>query len=257
MTDHDMPKLQSPFKRALVDGRYVLTTQRDPFMEWFFNSKNLMAVEKLDGTNVSIVIENSTIVRAYNRMNPIPVYSNHRLWEGILNSCKHELLIDSISTLPDGQHFGELIGPGIQENAMNLKEKLWVPFNTFGRDKLTYAFPTELKFEDLEWWMKNSVRSLLFEKLHGDKTVVPEGVVFHDTVTGEMAKLRSDMFQFWYEDPSHRPHKFKEEKVIVKKEPTQLDIEMKAHAKLKGTISDEVWISQRNEILKRNGITLK
>ena len=255
-----MPKLQSPFKRALVDGRYVLTKEIDPYMQWFFDSNNLVAVEKLDGTNVSIVIENSKIVRAYNRMNPIPVYSNDRLWQGILNSCKHELIAPYIATLPDGQHFGELIGPGVQENAMNLKEKLWVPFNSFGRDKLSYTFPS-LKFEDLEYWIRHQVRSKLYDLLHPSigvsESIIPEGVVFHDTVTGQMSKLRSDMFQFWYEDPTHRPHKFMEEKVVVKKEPTQLDNEMKAHTKLKGTMPDDQWITQRNEILKRNGVQFK
>lgn len=253
-----MPKLASPFKRALVDGRYVLTPQRDPYMEWFFNSKNLVAVEKLDGTNVSIVIEDGKIVRAYNRMNPIPVNSNHRLWQGIEASTKHDLIKDYISGLPDGQHFGELIGAGVQENPMNLKEKLWIPFNSFCRSELSYSTPS-LQFHDLEKWMRHEVRSVLFNMLHPDtgEAIIPEGVVFHDTVTGEMAKLRSDMFQFWYEDPAHRPHKFKEDKVVVPKEPTQLEIEMKAHAKLKFTMDGDQWIIQRNQILERNGVKIK
>lgn len=240
-----MPKLQSPFKRALIDNRYVLTDTPDPYMDWFFTSPNLIAVEKLDGTNVSIIIEGGKIVRAYNRLNPIPIEPNNRLYSGIDNSLKNELISPYIANLPDGQHFGELIGPGIQENAMNLKEKLWIPFNSFGRDRLTYKFPA-LEFDRLEPWMKEEVRSLLFPLLHPDtnKSIIPEGVVFHDTVTGQMAKLRSDMYQFWYDDPSHRPHKFLQEKPKANKEPSPLQVDMAEHSKLKGTMPDEEFIKK-------------
>jgi len=49
-----------------------------------------------------------------------------------------ESSLTNITSLPDGQHFGEIIGLGIQKNPMDIPEKRWVPFETFGKDNLVY-----------------------------------------------------------------------------------------------------------------------
>ena len=245
-------------------GRYVVTPTLDQDYLWVIHDPFVIPVEKLDGTNVSIVIEDHIIVRAYNRMNPIPMDKNHRLWQGIQNSINNQTISEYIDTLEDGQYFGELIGPGIQSNAMNLKEKLWIPFNSFGRMNLSYQdswMKIDKSYDSIRTWLRNDVRSKLYQILHpeSEEKIIPEGVVFHRPLTGEMSKLRSDMFDFWYEDPNHRPHKFIEKKEHKPKTPNPMVEEIKT-LKCKeeqGLMSHDDFIKERNQILLKYGITPK
>ena len=48
----DMPKIESPFVRETINGNYICVPKIRDEYRWVF--ENSIAVEKLDGTNVSM-----------------------------------------------------------------------------------------------------------------------------------------------------------------------------------------------------------
>jgi len=198
----DMPKLHSPFVRKEINGVYVVTPEIAEGYEWVFNDPSVVAIEKLHGTNVSIVIEHGVITTIYNRTERVPFFSKGKRFiiEGVYNSFERGYM----DMLPDGQHFGELIGPKINGNAHKLTEPLWIPFETYGQKKLKYKtwgqYPKD--FETISAWFKDGLLSLYYMQNNGgDKTGFVEGVVFTHP-DGRMAKLRRDMFD-WFEGKRH------------------------------------------------------
>src|SRR3972149_2267209 len=211
MKIQDMPKLMSPFKRKIMpNGDYVVTSEIEEGYEWVFNGAEdeVLCTEKLDGTDVSIIIENGRITRIFNRTNEVPFFNKGKSFiiEGILKSYER-----GYCDLTDGQYFGEVIGPKLQGNPYKLTEHLWIPFNTYCREHLTYKsyhkYPKT--FENISNWFKlkivdGGIFSLYLRK-HGIEAK-PEGVVFHNLKTGQMAKLRLDMFNF-FEGKKHKEDK--------------------------------------------------
>ena len=53
----NMPKLESPFVRKMVGKDYIVTNEIAEGYDWVFTDDSVMAIEKLHGTNVSIVIQ--------------------------------------------------------------------------------------------------------------------------------------------------------------------------------------------------------
>jgi RNA ligase len=260
--DIDFPKLESPFKRDYIDNRYLVTPEINLDYQWVFLDNKVVAMEKSDGTNVSVVVKDGKIIRAYNRKNMIPLESNDRLWRGIKASLDHNIIGSYMKDLKDGQHFGELIGEFIQDNPMNVKGTLWIPFNSFGMNELVYDewINVNKDYESIRQWIKNGVRSKLFKLLNDkDKDIIPEGIVFHRPSTGEMAKLRSDMYDFWYEDQSHRPHKFKSIKPQKPKvfNPISQEITLLKKQLEQKLITEVEFIEKRNLILLAHGINPK
>ncbi|MEE9214805.1 MAG: RNA ligase family protein [Thermodesulfobacteriota bacterium] len=198
MKADDMPKLLSPFKREWRDSIYVVTPTIEEGYNWVFEDPTVMAVEKLDGTNVSVVMNGGQLVGLWNRTQPqmFDTLSNNRYIEGVRNcpNLGHALA-------KDGQHFGELMGPKIQKNFLKLDETRWYPFE-YLKEKATYRsyhkYPKT--FENISNWFKTDLFSLVYQRKHSDK-VPPEGIVFHHP-DGRMAKLRRDMFD-WYEGKRH------------------------------------------------------
>jgi hypothetical protein len=194
----DMPKLLSVFKREYINGAYVVTPEIDPDCAWVFTDPSVLAVEKLDGTNVSAVMNNGTLVGLYNRTTPIEFSTLHtnQYIEGIRHcpNLGHALA-------NNGHHFGELMGPKIQKNFLKLEENVWFPFS-YLREKFAYkSFHKYPKtFENISSWFQNDLFSLVYQKYHGEK-IQPEGIVFHHP-DGRMAKLRRDMFD-WYTGHRH------------------------------------------------------
>jgi len=68
-----MPKLESPFKREIVNGIYVCVPQIAEGYEWVFE-EGVVAVEKLDGTNVSIEVKDGKIIKVRNRKNVVDIW---------------------------------------------------------------------------------------------------------------------------------------------------------------------------------------
>lgn len=199
MNISDMPKLESPFVREHdTNRRYLVTPKITEGYEWVFEDDNVLATEKLDGTDVSVVIENGVLISIWNRTERIPFFVKGKRFviEGLLNSFERGYIM-----LPDGQHFGELIGPKVQGNPYKLEEHLWIPFDTYCRKKLSYnswgKYPKT--FEAISGWFKDGLTSL-FMMQRGVKDQLAEGVVFHQPSSGKMAKLRRDMFDWYNKD---------------------------------------------------------
>jgi hypothetical protein len=192
----DMPKLKSPFVRKMKNNHYVVTPEIDPDFKWVFEDDTVMAIEKINGTNVSIVIKDGEIKAIWNRTNYIPFFSkgNSVIIKGLLNSFDQ-----GYCDLADGQHFGELVGGRINGNLYNLKEPRWLSFETFCRKHLRYKswgkYPMD--FDSISKWFKDDLFSL-FSSMLGNRKGYVEGVVFTHP-DGRMAKLRRDMFEWFYE----------------------------------------------------------
>ncbi len=209
----DMPKLESPFIRKEINKIYVVTNEIAEGYEWVFEDKSVMAIEKLHGTNVSIYIQDGIITAIFNRTERIPFFNKGKqhIVMGIMNSYSKGYM----EFLPDGQHFGELIGPKINGNPYKLDEHVWVPFETYGQKHLKYKcwgnYPKT--FESISEWFKE-LMPLYNLRVHGkiiatngDKKVEQkqfvEGIVFTHP-DGRMAKLRCDMFDWFKGKSSHR-----------------------------------------------------
>lgn len=200
----DMPKLESPFVRKQNEqGEYVVTPEVVEGFEWVFEDPSVRAVEKLHGTNVSVVIENGLVASVFNRTERIPFINKNKKWiiEGLLESNARDYI-----PLEDGQHFGELIGRKVNGNPYGLDKHVWIPFKTYAWNHLSYKswgkYPKT--FESIEAWFKDGVMPLYAMKVYG-KEALPmksaEGVVFTHP-DGRMAKLRADMFE-WFNGKRH------------------------------------------------------
>lgn len=197
----DMPKLYPPFMRVELEGKYIITDQIDPEYAWVFEEPGVLATEKLDGTNVSIIIKYGQIISMYNRTNQVPLLNKekHYISEGILASYRKGY----IDLLADGQHFGELIGEKVQGNPYKIEGHLWIPFKTYAKEHLVYKsfhkYPKN--YEHWSNWFKEDLFSLLYRRRTG--IVAPaEGIVFVHP-DGRMSKLRRDMFD-WYNGKNHK-----------------------------------------------------
>jgi hypothetical protein len=196
----DMPKLESPFKRKLNENNeYLVTPEIEDGYEWVFEGKEdeVLCTEKLDGTDVSIVIENRVIVSIWNRTNRIPFFckGSMHIIEGVIEAFER-----GYTDLPDGQHFGEVIGPKLNGNPYKLNKHIWIPFNTYCREHLAYKswhkYPKT--FENISKWFSMPIsEGGIFSLFLRKRGIVqkPEGLVFHNLKTGQMAKLRLDMFK--------------------------------------------------------------
>jgi hypothetical protein len=200
MKIHDMPKLESPFVRKEINGEYILTNKITPGYEWVFEDSNTLAIEKLDGTNVSILIEEGNIKSIWNRSERIPFFNKGKrhIIDGLLNSfCRGYM-----EFLPEGQHFGEVIGPKVNGNPYKLEEHLWIPFSTYAQKHLAYKswgkYPKT--YDSISEWFKTLMP--LFMLMRGEKEGYVEGVVFTHP-DGRMAKLRKDMFD-WFKGQRHK-----------------------------------------------------
>ena len=116
----DMPKLECPFVRKEINGEYVVTSEIAEGMEWVFNDDSVMAIEKIHGTNVSILIQDGVITSVWNRTERIPFFNKEKchIIQGLLNSFEKGYM----EFLGDGQHFGELIGEKVNGNPYSIKD---------------------------------------------------------------------------------------------------------------------------------------
>ncbi len=210
----DMPKLQSPFTRKEVGDDYVCIPEINKDYRWVFTEKSI-AIEKLDGTNVSIVVKQGTIISIYNRKNLIDLWKkgNKIFTSGILETIDRQLI--TVKRMGDGQYFGELIGARINGNQYQQDQPVWFPFSVL-EERYRYKFWDDfvkeldgLSDEEIYDKVRDLFKGLwsLYKRRKGIKGDVgentsfeglaAEGLVFYNTETNQMCKLRRDMFDFF------------------------------------------------------------
>ena len=227
----DFPKIQCPFIRQTfkIDRSqwkrhrsrlqlrepevYLAVDRVNPGYEWVFDDPDTIAVEKLDGTNVKILTEKGRLVVVQNRLNvidPLQVMKGKTfIIEGIFQA------IGKGHVHEEGEQAGEVIGPKLQGNPYQLAVHEWYPFER-SLTGLSYRsfHEHERTFDNWSAWFKDYLISRYytkrFKKSQAKETVMAEGVVFYNMKRKEqkkrwMAKLRRDMFDWFYTDQIEIP----------------------------------------------------
>jgi hypothetical protein len=222
----DFPKIYCPFIRQTFKADkeqwkkvgsklqlrtpevYLVVNRINPGFEWVFEDPDTIAVEKLNGTNIKIKTEKGRLVAVQNRLNvidPLQILGGQsHLMEGIFQAGGRQYV------KPDGEQAGELIGPKLQGNPYKLDLHLWYPFERAITD-LTYRSFHEHDRTFANWssWFRDGLLSRFFtkraSKLGLQDKVFAEGVVFYNLKRKAesrswMAKLRRDMFYWYYSD---------------------------------------------------------
>lgn len=204
----DMPKIECPFVRKEINKQYIVTNEIAEGMEWVFEDEKVMAIEKLHGTNVSIAIQDGVIVGCWNRTTRVPFFNRGK--EYIIQGLVSSFAKGYMEFLVDKQSFGELIGERVNGNPYKIKGNLWIPFETYGQKHLQYnswgKYPKD--FDTISSWFENDLFSL-FNRRRNTSSNFVEGIVFTlSTPNGyKFAKLRRDMFSWYYKDKSARGHR--------------------------------------------------
>lgn len=228
------PKVQSPFTRSETEnGHYTVNDEVQDGYEWVFNNDDVIAVEKLHGTNCAVKVwygEEGIEVTPWsrfgpadmNRVDPFGMTNHQRVTRAFQNSLQRGYLDD----LDEGVHYGEVVGPKLHGNPHELSEHLFIPFSWLA-DKCAYRswgeYPKTL--DSLRNWFSEDLFSLFYSRIHGtdlDSASVSngtfcEGIVFfhpdaepteqgvtteeqslgggrYRKVAPNFAKLRRDMF---------------------------------------------------------------
>ena len=222
----DFPKLHCPFIRQVfpVDKEdfklhgnkymlrnpevYLVVNKINPGYEWVFDDPDTFAVEKLNGTNIKLKTEKGRLIALQNRANvidPLQIVSGKTfIVEGIFRS------IGKNYVKADGEQAGELIGPKVQSNPYKLDFHEWYPFEKTIADLKYKSFDEhERTFDNWSLWFKDWLHSRLYQRIASKKgltdKVFAEGVVFYNLKRKAenkswMAKLRRDMFDWFYTD---------------------------------------------------------
>jgi len=222
----DFPKMQCPFIRQTFKVNieqwkkfgsklqlrepeaYLVVDRVNPGYEWVFEDEDTIAVEKLNGSNVKILTKAGRLVAVQNRLNvidPLQVMKGKTfIIEGIFRA------IGKGYVKLDGEQAGELIGPKLQGNPYKLDMHEWYPFEKSISALAYRSFDEhERNFDNWSAWFKDWLISRYFTKQSKMGTtkekVMAEGVVFYNLkrkAGGKpwMAKLRRDMFPWFYSD---------------------------------------------------------
>lgn len=217
----NFPKIHCPFvrKRFKVNredwkkyGRklqlrlpeaYLVVNEVNPGYEWVFESENVFAVEKLDGTNIKLETKDGRLIALQNRKNvidPLQIIKGKTfIPEGIFQS------IGKGYVEQDGIQAGELIGPKVQANPYKLNVHMWYPFSKSIKHLKYRSFDEhDRNFENWSSWFKDWLFSRFATK-RGIKGIMAEGIVIYDLKRKSehktyMAKLRRDMYPWFYDN---------------------------------------------------------
>jgi hypothetical protein len=219
----DFPKIQCPFIRETFsvnkeqhkrNGRqlqlrkpevYLVVNKINPGYEWVFDDPDTIAVEKLDGTNVKIKTEEGRLVALQNRknvINPLLIMKGKSfIIEGVFQAIQKGYVEDNL------EQAGEIIGPKLQGNPYNIANHIWYPFlKSVKHLKYRSFHEHDVNFKNLSDWFEHYLKSLFMAKQVGhDKAGFAEGVIFYNLRRKAenqtyMAKLRRDMFEWYYSD---------------------------------------------------------
>ena len=195
----DFSKICSPFVRKTINENYILTPEIDPDYKWVFEDKGVMAVDKIDGTNVCIRIKKGRIQRVFNRTTEKFIFSiTQTKWEGAAMEGIAKAIQKGWMKKKDGDYYGELIGEIFNGNRHQLQGHLFVPFDyllkhCFWRSWVQNKYPKDYK--TIRQWFKDGIISLFNQRLKLPE-IQSEGLVFYHP-DGRLAKLRLDMWDFY------------------------------------------------------------
>lgn len=186
---------------------YLVVDRVNPGYEWVFEDPDTFAVEKLDGTNVKILMEDGRLVAMQNRKNVIdPVKlcgGKPYLMQAVVNAAIRG------GVQPDGEQAGEVIGPKVQGNPYQLDTHEWYGFDRSVKSLSYRSFHEhDRTFDNWSLWFEKYLFSRFFtkraSKLGIKEKVFAEGVVFYNLRRRDegltwRAKLRRGMFAWYYE----------------------------------------------------------
>lgn len=219
----DFPKIECPFVRKIFSVNvddfkkygqqlqlrspevYLVTDEINPGFEWVIDDPETIAVEKLNGTNVKLKTENGRLTQLQNRKNiidPLQILKGKSfIVEGIFTAIQKGYVEDNKIQA------GEVIGQKLQGNPYELNNHIWYPFEKAINHLRYKSFHQhERTLENFSLWFKDHLKSLYHSKQVGyENAVFAEGVVFYNLKRKEenkvyMAKLRRDMFDWYYSD---------------------------------------------------------
>lgn len=190
-----MEKIRTIFDRNWDGNRKINST----LIVTDFDFSNSIATEKLDGMNVRITVRNETVVRVEKRRNPNkkqklagikdPWYvdadqtnkADSYIFDAVMNT--------DLQNVPDGEWSAEALGEKIQGNPLNLVgQTLFIFSLKEWRDRVVYN-NVPFDFEKLRNWLPNQ------RSIFGNDCGI-EGIVWHNTLTGEMCKIKLKDFEY-------------------------------------------------------------
>ena len=219
----DFPKIECPFVRKTFPVNqadfkkhgsklklrspevYLVTDEINPGFEWVLNDPDTIAVEKLDGTNVKLKTDDGRLIALQNRKNvidPLQIMKGKAfIIEGVFTAIQKGYVEDNL------EQAGEVIGPKLQGNPYQLDNHIWYPFEKAIKHLKYKSFHEhERTLENFSAWFKDHLKSLHHSKRIGyENADFAEGVVFYNLKRkaenkSYMAKLRRDMFDWYYSD---------------------------------------------------------
>lgn len=192
------PKVQSPFERSEnEEGHYTLDDEINDGFEWVFESDDVVAVEKLHGTNCAVDVtttEQGIEIEPWTRhgdgpMNRVNAYDTRPTFHDLSRAFQNSLRRGYLDDLDEGVHYGEVVGPDFHGNEHDLDENLFISFEWL-MDKCAYKswgdYPKTL--DSIRDWFSTDLFSLFYARMHGtnlDTASVRngtfcEGVIFVD-----------------------------------------------------------------------------
>ena len=184
-----MEKIPTIFDRNWETNRKV----NDKLVVEDFDFANAVATEKLDGTNVRVTVRNHMVVRVEKRRNPDKIQKAKGIVDPWYVDAEETdkadaYIFDAVkntdfSSVPDGEWSAEALGEKIQGNPLNLTGHTLFIFSLADwREKVKYdGVPTD--YEGLKKWLPEQKTKF------GNGTGI-EGIVWHNSKTGEMCKIK-------------------------------------------------------------------
>lgn len=187
-----MRKIKTMFQRDSKTRKVVAMLDVD------FDFSTAVATEKLDGANVRVTVRSGEAVRLEKRRNPTKDQKKRGIIEpwyvdAISGDPGDRWLFEALrgtdlSTIPDGEHSAEALGPNIQGNPLCLESHILFFFSVPEElAKITFKdVPTD--YESLASWLKQQTSAF------ANNGSPIEGIVWHGA-DGEMVKIKTKDFK--------------------------------------------------------------
>lgn len=189
-----MKKIKTIFERDWDGNKKVIDKYiPDITPEGLSMNHLVLATEKIDGTNVRVTVRNHIAVAVQKRRNPTKLDKQRGIedpWYIDIDAFgpQDKWVVDGVkntdfSEIPDGEWSGELVGPNIQGNPLNLETNR-VVFFSLGQCPVFENVPTA--YAELRLWLSQ-------QKSRYGKDCGIEGIVWH-MPNGDMFKIKKSDF---------------------------------------------------------------